>query len=87
MDHNQVPYPYSIVALVIGFSIGIIKSILVLTESLSPLSPDNIAQSVILSLICTATVFVANIALKWIQANYRKWTDKYYHLIWRRKKD
>jgi len=86
MDHNQVPYPFSVITLVIGFGVGILNSMRILAQSISPLSMENIVQSVILSLICTVAVFLANSVLKWTQKNYKAWVDKYFHIIWRRKK-
>ena len=87
MDHNNVPYPFSVITLVIGFGVGILNSMRILAQSISPLSMENIIQSVILSLICTVAVFLANSTLRWMQKNYKTWIDKYFHLVWRRKKD
>ncbi len=88
MDHNAIPYPHSLVALLIGFVVGIVNSILILLEASGELlSMKNILDSIIVTLICTITAFLCNSLLKYIQSNWKKVKDKYFNKVWRRKKD
>ncbi len=89
MDHNSVPYPFSLATLVIGITVGFVKSILNLAADVPTdlLSLKNIMDSIIITLICTFVAFLGNSVLKWIQRGWKNWHDKYWHLVWRRKKD